>query len=86
MTGMQTMDAPDIRWSVLAGGMAGEHDGETEAGGHEETGDGYDLGTFRLAVVEGRHPDGALLSSNMPRWNISDEDLADLAEYLETLP
>ncbi len=48
--------------------------------------DGYDLETFRLAVVEGKHPDGTPLSLNMPRWNISAEDLADLAENLKTLP
>lgn len=77
-TMQQTMDAPDIRWSVLAAGMAGEHEGET--------GDGYNLETFRLAVVEGRHPDGAELDANMPRWNMSADDLADLAEYLKTLP
>jgi len=37
--------------------------------------------------VEGKHPDGATsLSTNMPRWNISDEDLADLIAYLKILP
>lgn len=84
---MQTMNAPDIRWSVLAGEMEGEHGGESEAeGGHGEMEAGYDLETFGLAVVEGKHPDGTPLSANMPRWNIGDEDLADLAEYLKTLP
>ncbi len=48
--------------------------------------DGYDLETFRLAVVEGKHPEGSPLSSDMPRWTIGAEDLADLAEYLKTLP
>jgi mono/diheme cytochrome c family protein len=86
MMGMQTMNAPDIRWSVLAGGTEGEHGGETEEGEHGETGDGYDLEPFRLAVVEGKHPGGKSLSSNMPRWNISDEDLSDLADYLKALP
>jgi cytochrome c553 len=46
----------------------------------------YNLETFRLAVVKGQHPDGTSLSANMPRWNVSDEDLADLAEYLKTRP
>ncbi len=26
------------------------------------------------------------LSSNMPRWNIGDEDLADVVDYLKSLP
>ena len=42
--------------------------------------------TFRLAVVEGRHPDGELLDADMPRWTMSDEDLGDLLDYLESLP
>jgi hypothetical protein len=83
MMGMQTMNAHDIRWSVLVGEMEGEHGGEDEEG--QESGE-YNLETFRLVVVEGKHPDGTSHSTNMPRWNISDGDLADLAEYLKTLP
>ena len=84
MTGMQTMNAPDIRWSVLVGGMVGEHGGESEEG--QGSGE-YNLEAFRLAVVEGKHADGtSSLSTNMPRWKISAEDLADLVEYLKTLP
>lgn len=84
MTGMQTMNAPDIRWSVLAGEMDGEHGGESGEGhGSGE----YNLETFRLAVVEGKHPDDATpLSTNMPRWKISNDDLTDLITYLKTLP
>lgn len=84
MMGMRTMNAPDIRWEVLAGEVKGEHGGESEEGhGSGE----YNLETFRLAVVEGKHPDGATsLSTNMPRWIISNDDLADLIAYLKTLP
>jgi hypothetical protein len=63
---MQTMDAKDIRWSVL--------------------GNEFDPEKFRLAVVEGKDPDGTQLKTDMPRWNISSEDLADLIAYLKTLP
>jgi cytochrome c oxidase subunit 2 len=48
--------------------------------------DEFDAGKFRLAVVNGQDPDGSQLNSDMPRWNISDNDLADLVEYLKTLP
>ncbi len=74
---MQTINAPDIRYVALAA-----DEGE---GGHEGA-ETYDLETFRMAVVEGRHPDGERLDSIMPRWQLSDQDLADLLEFLKTLP
>lgn len=81
MMGMQTMDAPDIRWDSLAHEADDGHSGEEEGHGGGE----YDFETFRLAVVEGKHPDGEPLKQDMPRWNIGDEDLEDLAEYLMSL-
>jgi cytochrome c553 len=63
---MQTMDAKDIRWSVLQ--------------------DEFDAEQFRLAVTKGQDPDGTQLKTDMPRWNIGDDDLADLIAYLKTLP
>lgn len=74
MMGMQVMDSPDIRWDALAG-EADEGHGEGR----------YDLELFGMAVVDGNHPDGEPLSEDMPRWNIGDEDLEDLAEYIMTL-
>lgn len=76
---METMDAPDIRWSALAA-----H--EEEEGAHQDEHAGYDLETFRLAVVEGQHPDGEPLDRDMPRWRMDEQDLADLAAYLQSLP
>lgn len=78
---MQVMDAPDIRYQSLSG-EAGEH-------GHEDHGDGhgdYTLEDFRRAVVEGEHPGGEALSRDMPRWQLSDHDLADLLAYLKSFP
>jgi len=63
---MQTMDAKDIRWSVLQ--------------------DEFDAEQFRLAVTKGQDPDGTQLNTDMPRWNIGNDDLADLIAYLKTLP
>ena len=56
---MQVMEAPDIRWSVLAS-EGGEENDEEGAPGDEHTHEhtGYDLEGFRLAVVEGKHPNG----------------------------
>lgn len=46
----------------------------------------FDPEKFRLAVVEGIDPDGTQMKTDMPRWNISNDDLADLIDYLKTLP
>lgn len=46
----------------------------------------FDHEKFRLAVVEGKDPDGTQLNTDMPRWNIGNDDLADLIDYLKTLP
>lgn len=46
----------------------------------------FDAEKFKLAVTQGQDPDGTQLNSDMPRWNISENDLADLIAYLKTLP
>lgn len=78
---MEVMDAPDIRYIALTG-EAGEHGDESHGDEHEE----YGIDDFRLAVVGGVHPDGELLSRDMPRWLMMDQDLKDLFDYLKTLP
>lgn len=78
---MQVMDAPDIRYEALKGD-ADEHEGEE----HSHEGGEYSLGEFRQAVIEGKHPDGESLNRNMPRWEMDDQDLADLFEFLKSLP
>jgi cytochrome c len=80
---MEVMDAPDIRYPALNGDAGTEeHRDEDHTDEHNE----YDLAAFRLAVVEGKHPNGIDLSKDMPRWQMGDEDLADLFEYLKSLP
>jgi mono/diheme cytochrome c family protein len=78
---MQVMDAPDIRYAALNG--EGEEHGEQD---HAEGGTGYSLEDFRRAVTLGEHPDGEPLDSDMPRWRMSEEDLADLFEFIKNLP
>ncbi len=80
---MQVMDAPDIRWSTLSSGDHGDHDED----GQEEHGEAaYDRDDFFRAVRDGIEPSGHMLSNDMPRWNMSDEDMEDLLHFLETLP
>jgi cytochrome c oxidase subunit 2 len=78
---MQVMDAPDIRYEALVE-EAEEHGGQEHSDEHGE----YSLEDFHQAVVEGEHPDGEPLSREMPRWQISDQDLQDLFAFLKTLP
>jgi hypothetical protein len=46
----------------------------------------FDAEKFRVAVTKGQDPDGTQLKTDMPRWNIGNDDLADLIVYLKTLP
>ena len=78
---MQVMEAPDIRYVAL-NGAEDEHEGEAHAG---EEGEEYDLEDFRLAVIDGKHPNDEPLSREMPRWQMKDEDLADLFAFLKSI-
>lgn len=81
---MQVMDAPDIRYSALSA-EAEEHADEGGDPEHAEEHADYDLEDFRLAVVEGQHPDGEPLDKDMPRWQMGDEDLSDLFDFLNSI-
>lgn len=76
---MESFHAPDIRWSTLTG----DH---TD---HEESGDGdhapYTPETLRAAITQGVGSGGRPLSTVMPRWRLSPDDLADLIDHLQTL-
>jgi mono/diheme cytochrome c family protein len=47
---------------------------------------GWDVEDFILAVTEGVHPTGTNLSDGMPRYTTSEEDLAAIFTYLQSLP
>lgn len=34
----------------------------------------------------GRHPDGTEVGADMPRWKMTDADLADVLAFLKALP
>ena len=76
---MQTMDAPPINYDALVQMMVEESGGTPQPGG-------YTLDDFRKSVVDGQHPDGDELDQDMPRWQMSDQDLSDLLEFIKTLP
>lgn len=72
---MTVMDAPDIRYLALS----------SESDEHEEMSGAYDLETFKKAVIDGQHPDGDSLDSDMPLWKMSDANLADIFAFLKSL-
>ncbi|MEW5872477.1 MAG: c-type cytochrome [Chloroflexota bacterium] len=80
MMHMQIMDAPAITYAALSDESHHEKEGE-----HNDEHGEYTLDTFRMAVIEGQHPDGESLSLDMPRWQMSEENLSDLFAYLKSL-
>jgi mono/diheme cytochrome c family protein len=79
---MQSMDAPDIRWSTLASGAHGGHDGDDD---HSEDESAYNETLFAQAIRDGITPGGAALSRDMPHWQIGEGDLRDLVTFLKSL-
>lgn len=76
---MGTKVPSDIRYSVLTSGEHGHDDEEAEKD------QPYTDEDIRRAITEGVEPDGKRLDPTMPRWNMGNNDLGDLLEYLKTL-
>lgn len=74
---MGSFEAPDIRYSTLT-----EEDGND---GHGDEHPPYTDELLKRAVTDGVNPAGERLEAPMPRWDMSEEDLEDLIEYLKTL-
>jgi len=84
---MEIMNAPDIRWSALVKDHESESHDEASSDEEHHAGDHvYDFNDFKMAVVQGIHHEGKRLNSDMPRWQMSDDDLNDLIAYLKSLP
>lgn len=81
---MDVMDAPNIRLEALQGENQ-PHTDEQDDDEHDEAHSNYNLGSFRIAVILGTHPDGSPLGKDMPRWALSDQDLVDLFEFISGL-
>jgi cytochrome c1 len=45
----------------------------------------YTFEAFKGSVENGKHPDGDVVSKDMPRWKMSDADLKDLMNYLKSM-
>ncbi|MHB8841879.1 MAG: c-type cytochrome [Candidatus Aquicultor sp.] len=47
--------------------------------------EGFNDDLIKRAITRGQHETGGALSTNMPRWHMSDQDLNDVIDYLKTL-
>jgi len=79
---MSSFVAPDIRYATLTAGEM-EH-GEEEGHGDEEH-PPYTEETLKRAITQGINPAGEPLDWPMPRWSMSEADLNDLIDYLQSL-
>ncbi len=71
---MQVMDAPPIYIDALVQ-MAQKDAGKSS----------FTLDDFGKAVIQGQDVDGSALSQDMPRWQMSNQDLTDLIAFLQTI-
>ncbi len=69
------IDTPDIRYSTLTAP-------HVEEGPATPAWTAADIGR---AIRDGIEPDGARLATPMPRWDLTDTELADLIDYLKEL-
>jgi cytochrome c oxidase subunit II len=75
---MGTAVPADIRYAVLTGK---EHPPGEEKMDHPP----YTDALIQRAITQGLDPGGDPLDWTMPRWQMADQDLADLLAYLKTL-
>lgn len=75
---MGTAIPEDIRYEAL---IKGEH----EQGKEEMKHPPYTDALIKRAITKGIDPTGEPLDWTMPRWQLRDEDVADLLAYLKTL-
>ena len=77
---MGTWQTPKIAYKYLVSENHG-HNNETEED-HAK----YTEESIKRAITEGIDPDGDELQWPMPSWNMAEEDLNDLVNYLKELP
>jgi hypothetical protein len=79
---MWSFDVPNITWHVLI--QEEEHEEDPDQIEHEEH-PPYTEITLKRAITEGVNPAGERLDDEMPRWQMSTQDLNDLVDFLKTL-
>lgn len=74
---MGSFEAPDIRYKTLTTEEMEHEEGEEHPPYTEEL--------IKRAITQGLDPAGEPLNFPMPRWQMSESDLADLLDYLKSL-
>lgn len=67
----------NINWYALASSGTHQHDKRSH--------DPFDKASLTRSIISGADPNGNALDSTMPRYNMSDEDVADLIAYLKVI-
>lgn len=73
---MMMMDVPALRWGVLTG-----PEGHTHLSGRKHP--PFTEPSFKTCILAGFDPGGNSLNTMMPKWEMSNEDMDDLIEYLK---
>lgn len=79
---MSYFDVPDITWDSLT--QEERHEEKLDKEAHEEH-PPYTEETLRRAITRGIDPAGEPLDEQMPRWQMSEQDLNDLLDFIKTL-
>lgn len=74
---MMMMDVPSLKWGYLI-----ESKGHIHSNGRSHP--PFTESSFKSCVLARIDPSGNELSTMMPRWQMSNEDLDDLVAYLKT--
>ena len=67
---MGRYDVPNITWAVLTG---------------LDFNPPFNVDTVKRAIAQGLDESGEKLKAPMPQWTMSEQDLADLVSYIQTL-
>ena len=72
---------------ILPGITLPEEEEHEEKAGHEEHEEHppYTEETLKRAITQGLNPAGEPLEELMPRWQMSEQDLDDLVDFIKTL-
>lgn len=81
---MGSFQAPDIRFSTLTS-PEHVHEEREESQPHTMEHPPYTVETIKRAIIQGIDPGGHNLKTFMPRWQMSNEDLYDLINFLKSL-
>ena len=79
---MWNFNVPDITWGHLT---EEEHHEEQDVEEEHEEHPPYTEETLKLAITKGLNPAGEPLDKEMPRWYMSEPDLDDLVDFIQTL-